>query len=350
MEFIPERWGIVGFNDATGLGRQATDCRNVLGLGWHFVKPSERLETMPLKDSREILLSNGACSAAVEQCVAQVDGLIFLETPFSHNGIRSVAERLRKKLVLVPNWEWFPGIRRKQCQRFDLFVAPTKYTRKWIKRFFLGPVAVAPPTLDLDQLAFRHITGPARTFIHNAGIIDENDRKGTQATLEAFRKTSNTDVKLIVRAQKTHPLLSLYEREDRIQIQSGNLESHSDLYAVGDVCIQPSRMEGIGYQIIEAIVSGMPVLTSDTSPMNEWLPEKSLLCDVHWGWNLPKSVRLSTFQSHLRSPKVTSLADRIDSLARCNLSPLSDMCLEVRDKVFSKRNIFGCFEKAIGQL
>ena len=39
------KWAIVGFKDDTGIGRMAQDIQKVLGIGYHLVAPSERMET-----------------------------------------------------------------------------------------------------------------------------------------------------------------------------------------------------------------------------------------------------------------------------------------------------------------
>ena len=42
---------------------------------------------------------------------------------------------------------------------------------------------------------------------------------------------------------------------------------------MGDVYIYPSIKEGIGLTITEAMCTGMPVVTSDYTTMNEWLDD-----------------------------------------------------------------------------
>lgn len=44
------------------------------------------------------------------------------------------------------------------------------------------------------------------------------------------------------------------------------------LYHLGDIYVYPTRLEGIGLTICEAISSGMPVIVPDDAPMNELLP------------------------------------------------------------------------------
>ena len=114
----------------------------------------------------------------------------------------------------------------------------------------------------------------ARAFIHNAGLVNEDDRKGTRDSILAFRKVKRKDISLIVRMQKAVPLPEL---DERIKVQVGNLADPKELYATGEVAIQPSKLEGVGFMVIEPLCSGMPVITLDYPPMNEYVRMPELL-------------------------------------------------------------------------
>jgi len=43
------------------------------------------------------------------------------------------------------------------------------------------------------------------------------------------------------------------------------------LYTKGDVYVYPSRLEGIGLTVAEALASGLPCIVPDNAPMNEFL-------------------------------------------------------------------------------
>ena len=42
---------------------------------------------------------------------------------------------------------------------------------------------------------------------------------------------------------------------------------------MGDVYVYPTTKEGVGLTITEAMCTGMPIVTSDYSTMNEWLDD-----------------------------------------------------------------------------
>jgi glycosyltransferase involved in cell wall biosynthesis len=47
---------------------------------------------------------------------------------------------------------------------------------------------------------------------------------------------------------------------------------HRRLYDHGDVCVQPSHLEGLGLQLLECQAAGLPLITTDAPPMNEHNP------------------------------------------------------------------------------
>ena len=61
-----------------------------------------------------------------------------------------------------------------------------------------------------------------------------------------------------------------------------------DLYRNGKIYVAPSRREGLGLPILEAMACGLPVITTNAPPMNEWFPKDySLLVKVQCQSDLP---------------------------------------------------------------
>ena len=46
-------------------------------------------------------------------------------------------------------------------------------------------------------------------------------------------------------------------------------DEHLRLFASADVCVAPSRWEGLGLHLYESMALGLPVITNDAPPMNE---------------------------------------------------------------------------------
>ena len=59
--------------------------------------------------------------------------------------------------------------------------------------------------------------------------------------------------------------------------ESGDYPPPRGVYGLGRVVVQPSKMEGLGLSLIEALTNGRPVITINAAPMHEWV-------DANSGW------------------------------------------------------------------
>ena len=112
-------------------------------------------------------------------------------------------------------------------------------------------------------------------FFHSAGVSPE--RKGTDVLLKAFDKIDRPS-KLIIHAQTDlksfYPgLVSLIDKliaSNRLKLYSETVPAPG-LYYLGDIYVYPSRLDGIGLSLPEALSCALPVITSDNQPMNEFI-------------------------------------------------------------------------------
>jgi len=112
------------------------------------------------------------------------------------------------------------------------------------------------------------------TFFHSTGLSPI--RKGTDLILEAFSALSSP-ARLVIHSQG--PLAERIPNQATLKklIEDGRLTLNEQtvtapgLYHLGDVYVYPSRLEGIGLTIAEALACGLPVITTDNPPMNEFV-------------------------------------------------------------------------------
>jgi hypothetical protein len=110
MKFDFSDWAVVARKDDTGFGRCAADIRNVLGLGYHFVCPSDRIEGRPPTGQDEFWLNPDFSNDELAKLLRMVKGIIFFETYGTwHPELLRVARACNVKTVCVPMWEWFRG-------------------------------------------------------------------------------------------------------------------------------------------------------------------------------------------------------------------------------------------------
>ena len=99
-------------------------------------------------------------------------------------------------------------------------------------------------------------------------------RKPLDATLKAFRKAKGDELRLIVKAQVERGVDDVREaarKDGRIEVVAKDLptDEHMRLFGSADVCLAPSRWEGLGLHLFEATALGLPIVTNDNPPMNE---------------------------------------------------------------------------------
>jgi glycosyltransferase involved in cell wall biosynthesis len=336
------RWAVVAHKDDTGLGRQAGDIRKVLALGRHIVIPSERLTDHPLHPPDEVLLSPQAPAARLKEVLAGLQGIIFFERCNWHPDLLRCARELGVATVGVPNWEWFRA-GEKDWNYCDLFVCPNEMGLRTVRSFGRMNSIALPWCLDLESLPAQPVRGHARTFVHNAGLVDADDRKGTRDTIKAFRRAARQDIRLIVRLQKEAPLPEL---DDRIDVQIGNVKSHADLYRNVDVAIQPSKMEGIGFMVLEAVCAGLPVITTDYPPMNEYVSQPELRARTHW-WKRKAFPTPWVPQAHLRLPRESDIGRRIEWCADHDMENISKQNRAWAEATFSGDHLRRQWSEAI---
>jgi glycosyltransferase involved in cell wall biosynthesis len=312
-----ENWGIVGVKDDTGSGKLSLDLKRLLFPARQLVTPSYRSEGHSIGD-RDFWIPNDAEDAQIEEALTGIDVIILHEDKAIHHRIIRVAKSRNIKVHFLALWEWFTPYNPVK-QLFDKIVCPNRFCQLIVRRFgFKNTIRLTWP-VDVGSLPERQISGPAKTFVHVAGKIGQDDRKATLLTVEAFHRTRNPDISLIVRSQSPLP----HQINDpRINYVVGNIPNYQDLYREGDVFIQTSKAEGLGLSILEPIACGLPVLTTDYPPMNESALDRRMLVSTHWG----KKPSLQTNyipNAHLKIPRVSKLTRRIEWCATHDLTALS---------------------------
>ena len=151
------------------------------------------------------------------------------------------------------------------------------------------------------------------TYFYPAGFLSK--RKPVKEILKAFRGLEREDARLIVKGQVERELDTIERgahRDSRVEVLIEDLptDEHLRLFASADICVAPSRWEGLGLHLYESMALGLPVITNDNPPMNE------VVRDGENGL-LVASRRSGRAKSGIPAyvPKVRSLRDAIRSAA-----------------------------------
>ncbi len=155
------------------------------------------------------------------------------------------------------------------------------------------------------------------TFFLSSGYSPT--RKGADFAIRAFSKV-RSPAKLVVHAQKEilrdlpqlAPLLKQEIARGRLEIIHDTIPAPG-AYGLGDVYVYPSRLDGIGLTVCEALSCGLPVIVPDEPPMNEFVDEGG-----GWGARIPvvgHSPRSDGYYWPMCELDVNNLAETMELIA-----------------------------------
>lgn len=159
-------------------------------------------------------------------------------------------------------------------------------------------------------------------------------RKPIDEAIEAFGRVEDPRLRLLLRGQvkrKEGKLAKAAQRDPRIEVvlEDQPTAQHLQSFANADVCLTPSRWEGLGLPLYEATAFGMPILTNDDPPMNEIVSDgvNGILFRSH-----PDGTTRSGLDA--KSPDVDDMARAIGAICDDGRrARLSQGALEVRERL-----------------
>jgi glycosyltransferase involved in cell wall biosynthesis len=321
------RLGLSGYNSATGLGYQNRDIAQRLPIEkWLVLKHPTKPELPAIPSLKTVVVGFDASAAFLKNWLEGIDCLIFYEQPFIQN-LPQLARSAGVAVACIPNWEWISPTDR-WIEQVDLFICPNRHTydlfqhwktaskQQWIVSHVPAPVEVDrfkfSPKSRCESFLFINGNGGCSPYLR--GLI--RDRVGPK------RKGIDT----IVQAARMAPDVPIYLRSqtDDLPVLPKNiavlppLEDNAQIYAIGDVALQPSLFEGTGLQLLETLSTGMPLVTTNASPMNE-LPNIGLISCK----SLPGKIGSHLIDIHL--PDASHLAAIMKGLFQQDISLHSQM-------------------------
>lgn len=113
------------------------------------------------------------------------------------------------------------------------------------------------------------------TFFHSAGM---STRKGTELLIRAFvDKDMGRSARLVIHSQKPIDWASDLSPEELagkgVEVICETVAAPG-LYHLGDIYVYPTRLDGLGLTMYEALACGMPVIATDYPPMNEIIDDE----------------------------------------------------------------------------
>jgi glycosyltransferase involved in cell wall biosynthesis len=294
----------VGPNDQAGIGSLGRDLVVNLAVDRWLVSPTSDPAAPPIGMTTHIQSAPpGVAPEAIRAWAQGLDWVIFAESP-TLPGLVWRAREMGAGVACIPMWEWtHPDA--EWLAGVDLMICPTvrAFERllaiKQSRGYAWELTHVAWP-VDVNRFAFRP-RGTCRRFLYvngRGGCLGRRAdgsttpyrRKGLDVVLSAAARLSDVDARFLIRSQapiggplpKNVTVLPPVSRNER-------------LYDDGDVCVQPSRWEGIGLSLLESQAAGMPLVTTNAPPMNEFAPFRAVEADsvetVYLEGDLPVDAR-----------------------------------------------------------
>jgi 1,2-diacylglycerol 3-alpha-glucosyltransferase len=250
-------------------------------------------------------------------------------------GLRRMGVRTVGRFV----WEAFmPAHVPAATDAMDVIYSLTRAERERYAGFGIDSPLIpwgCPP--ELLEVPIERDPGLVR-LIYPGGFMSA--RKPFEGVLQAFRATKDPRLRLIFKAQVPRggrKVRRLARRDDRIDVISEDLETdeYHRLFAGCDVCLAPSRWEGLGLHLYEATAFGMPIITNDNPPMNELVTDGANGLLVR---GIPSGDAKSGIPAF--EPDVDELAAAIERIADDGLrGELTRGALELRERLSWDRTV-----------
>jgi len=337
--------GTIGYSNASGLGVMLKFFRKHLEMDSQLVIDWEA-KGMNLEDlgCKYVVTSKEYPSIeTLEEFISfKPDVALIIEYPFCWDYLKILKEK-GIKIVYIPMLDSVGLNVLELCKDFvDLWLCVTKHSYKLIQ--LKGwKCCYLPYPVDTNYFKFenRKLCEKNLTFLHNAGYC--NPRKGTDLVFAAYLKLKEKipNISLIVNSQVPMPFV---EGPD---IRIHNTKELSDLYRGGNIYLAPSRKEGLGLPIYEAMAYGFPVITTNAPPMNEVVTDERLLVKVeNFGEGLFSIIGGIAFE-----PSLDNLVLKMEHIVNADLDAISKASRKVIEEKFSwnilKSEYLNVFQKVV---
>jgi glycosyltransferase involved in cell wall biosynthesis len=202
-----------------------------------------------------------------------LDAIIFNEE-YDWRLIRACKNKGIKVLTYL---DYYKDDWKSNMKLYDGALCSTKRTynliEKWCKAYYIGW------GIDTELFKPAPIENKEYTFFHNAGWLGINYRKMTPAVILAFDAISKTDKNLSLLVHSQVEMEKLPDSVAKIVRENPKIDfrvqtvGSPGLYHLGKIYVYPTKLEGLGLTVIEALSCGLPVITTDAPPMNEFVKD-----------------------------------------------------------------------------
>jgi len=157
-------------------------------------------------------------------------------------------------------------------RRAAMVLAVSDYTRGEIMRRFRlpsGKLRVVRNGPSFPPATYRQSSpGPKGRYIMTVGRIEP--RKNIALLVDAFRKAGVPGVRLVIVGAFDPDFPQVRIEGERVEVRSGVSDDELiELYRGASLFVYPSEAEGFGMPLLDAILFGLPVISSDRTSLPE---------------------------------------------------------------------------------
>lgn len=201
-------------------------------------------------------------------------GRLVLNYPFAHHAFayKLLKEEMEREpefastitLTYARNDEQYD----QECELADLILVGSSFVKETFRCEGVPTNKVVPVPYGFDPSVFSPGTSPRSSSGFRALFVGQvGQRKGIAYLLRAFKDIRGTGAELVIAGKFSRdPAPVMYYRE--LFTYAGNLPKPSlaNLYRDCDVFVFPTLIEGMPLVILEAMASGLPVITTANGP------------------------------------------------------------------------------------
>ena len=296
---MTKRIGFIGYKNFSGLGTIAADFRKHLPLDSQFIikhpikdAPDETYDIGIPHTFGDLEPTKKQLHEYLDTCKPEV--VIVVETPFNFDFFKIMYDR-GIKVVLIPMIDSISVEKFIPYEKYiDLVINVTKVGQEIYKKLWAGPNINGiniPYPIDTEYFCPSKNIEAEFIFAHSEGWGGAGYRKGTDLVQTAYQQLYYMYKKVSIsltsqRGESEHSQLKNPVGLAAVTLQE--LPEAINLYRNGKIFICPSRREGLGLPILEAMACGLPIIVTDAPPMNEWFPKDyPLLVKVQAQTDLP---------------------------------------------------------------
>ena len=184
-----------------------------------------------------------------------------------------------KQNWLIPNQEWVRPQHLCFLEHFEKILCKTEEALRIFEAHHKNAhlIRFSNP-LNNENIRFVIDKNRYKRFLHVAG---KNRKKGTQKIIEAWRNNPDWPTLYLV---ADNSLVNSTLPKNIKHWSNPNEENLNRLRRLAGIVLAPSEVEGYGHVILEGMMSGSLVVTTDAAPMNESIqPDRGFL--VPWSRN-----------------------------------------------------------------